>query len=206
MSPKLFWIRVKNNYLVFTTDFRILKNVWSCPKQFGPTQKRFGPIEGHVRSIFNASTWLGSNLKIDTPIFNLSPFSHYNISLFLNRKSWVPGPIPGRKCTGLLSTEFRLCVYQEDPSQHHHYFQARNIHIWRQIILGYFWPTYISSTSSEDFFALVISWLFTKYVDKLIFLYYLPTSSCQYPKEVFIFFLALLPRVHSQTTFTRRGL
>ena len=73
---------------------------------------------------------------------------NYNISLFLNRKSWVPGPIPGRKCTGLLSTEFRLCVYQEDPSQHHHYFQARNIHVWRQIIFGlvrgFFCPCYQS--------------------------------------------------------------
>ena len=89
-----------------------------------------------------------SNLKIDIPIFNLSPFSHYNIAFFLNRKSWVPGPIPGRKCTGLFSTEFRLCVYQEDPSQHHHYFQARNIHVWRQIIFGlvrgFFCPCYQS--------------------------------------------------------------
>ena len=52
MSPKLFWIRSKNDCSVFTTEFHILKNVWSCPKQFGQIQKRFGPIEEHVSDPF----------------------------------------------------------------------------------------------------------------------------------------------------------
>ena len=42
----------------------------------------------------------------------------------------IPSSIPGWKCTGVVSTEFWLCLYQKNSAKHHDYFQWRRGSLW----------------------------------------------------------------------------